>query len=109
MVNGDLQVRDDPDKKLVARAIYILIIFVLFSFERHRQNKTKAIECNIRPHQEIPIPKAKDNHFENAIDFVWERFLPQVTEPRRRPVRWPGPSQIKMYGFCRLFRAMVRL
>ena len=29
----------------------------------------------------------------------------QVTEPRRRPVRRPGPSQIKMYGFCRLFRA----
>ena len=30
----------------------------------------------------------------------------QVTEPRRRPVRRPGPSQIKMYGFCRPFRAM---
>ena len=30
----------------------------------------------------------------------------QVTEPRRRLVRRPGPSQIKMYGFCRLFRAM---
>ena len=44
MVNGDLQVRDDLDKNLVARAIYILIFFVLFSFERQRQNKTKAIE-----------------------------------------------------------------
>ena len=30
----------------------------------------------------------------------------QVTEPRRRPVRRPGPSQIKMHGFCRPFRAM---
>ena len=30
----------------------------------------------------------------------------QVTEPRRRPVRRPGPSQIKMCGFCRPFRAM---
>ena len=30
----------------------------------------------------------------------------QVTGPRRRPVRRPGPSQIKMYGFCRPFRAM---
>ena len=28
----------------------------------------------------------------------------QVTKPRRRSVRRPGPSQIKMmYGFCRLF------
>ena len=55
------------------------------------------------------FPNAKDNHFEDAIDFVWERFNSVrvlVTEPRRRPVRWPGPSQIKMYGFCRLFRAM---
>ena len=32
----------------------------------------------------------------------------QVTEPRRRPVRRPGLSQIKMYEFCRLFRAMQR-
>ena len=55
MVNGDLQVRDDLDKKLVARATYILILFVLFSFERQRQNKTKAIECKIRPQQEVPI------------------------------------------------------
>ena len=30
----------------------------------------------------------------------------QVTEPRRRPVRRAGPSQIKMCGFCRPFRAM---
>ena len=30
----------------------------------------------------------------------------QVTGPRRRSVRRPGPSQIKMYGFCRPFRAM---
>ena len=30
----------------------------------------------------------------------------QVTEPRRRPVRRPGPSQIKMCGFCRPFCAM---
>ena len=30
----------------------------------------------------------------------------QVTELRRCPVRRLGPSQIKMYGFCRLFRAM---
>ena len=30
----------------------------------------------------------------------------QVTEPRRRQVRRPGLSQIKMCGFCRLFRAM---
>ena len=33
----------------------------------------------------------------------------QVTEPRRRPFRRPGPSQIKMYGFCRLFRAMMHI
>ena len=33
-VNGNLQVRDDLDKKSVARAIYILISFILFSFER---------------------------------------------------------------------------
>ena len=33
----------------------------------------------------------------------------QVTEPRRCPVRRPGPSQIKMYGLCRLFRAMILL
>ena len=31
-VNGDLQVRYDLDKNLVARAIYILIFCVLFSF-----------------------------------------------------------------------------
>ena len=31
----------------------------------------------------------------------------QVAEPRRRPVRRPGPSQIKMYGFCRLFHTTV--
>ena len=30
----------------------------------------------------------------------------QVTEPRRRPVRRLGPSQIKIYGFCCLFCAM---
>ena len=35
-----------------------------------------------------------------------EEVSVQVTEPRRRPVRRPGPSQIKMCGFCRLFRAM---
>ena len=31
----------------------------------------------------------------------------QVTEPRRRPVCRPGPSQIKMCGFCRPFHAMT--
>ena len=31
-VNGDLQLHDDPDKNLVARAIYILIFFVPFLF-----------------------------------------------------------------------------
>ena len=30
----------------------------------------------------------------------------QVTKPQRRPARRPGPSQVKMYGFCHLFRAM---
>ena len=37
---------------------------------------------------------------------LYGRDSVQVTEPRRRPVRRPGPSQIKMHGFCRLFRAM---
>ena len=31
----------------------------------------------------------------------------QITEPRRRPVRRPGPSQTEMYGLCRLFRTMT--
>ena len=31
----------------------------------------------------------------------------QVTKPRRRPVHRPGPSQIAMCGFCRLFRVMM--
>ena len=42
MVNGDLQVRDDLDKNLVARAINILIFFVLFSFERQRKKQNKS-------------------------------------------------------------------
>ena len=33
----------------------------------------------------------------------------QVTEPRRRPVRRPGPSQIKMCRVCGPFRAMPLL
>ena len=43
---------------------------------------------------------------EHAIYDVCERVWCRLTESRPPAVRRPGPSQIKMYGFCRLFRAM---
>ena len=42
----------------------------------------------------------------HAIYDVCERVWCCLTESRPPAVRRPGPSQIKMYGFCRLFRAM---
>ena len=36
-------------------------------------------------------------------------FCASDRTPTTVPVRRPGPSQIKMYGFCRLFRAMRTL
>ena len=43
---------------------------------------------------------------EHAIYDVCERVRCSLTESRPPAVRRPAPSQIKMYGFCRLFRAM---
>ena len=43
---------------------------------------------------------------DHAIYDVWERVQYSLTESRPLAVRRPAPSQIKMYGFCRLFRAM---
>ena len=71
-INGHLQVRDDPDKNLVARAIYILIFFVLFSFERKTQDKTKPSNAKYVHIKKYRFIKAKADHFENAIDFAWE-------------------------------------
>ena len=45
----------------------------------------------------------------HAIYDVCERVWCCLTESRPPAVRRPGPSQIKMYGFCRLFRAMTVL
>ena len=44
---------------------------------------------------------------EHVIYDVCERVRCSLTESRPPPVRRPAPSQIKMYGFCRLFRAIV--
>ena len=46
---------------------------------------------------------------EHAIYDVCERVRCSLTESRPPAVRRPAPSQIKMYGFCRLFRAMIPL
>ena len=43
---------------------------------------------------------------EHAIYDVCERVRCGLTESRPPAVRRPALSQIKMYGFCRLFRAM---
>ena len=44
---------------------------------------------------------------EHAIYDVCERVRCSLTESRPPAVRRPAPSQIKMYGFCRLFCTMV--
>ena len=46
---------------------------------------------------------------EHAIYDVCERVRCSLTESRPPTVRRPAPSQIKMYGFCRLFCAMKTL
>ena len=43
---------------------------------------------------------------EHAIYDVCERDRCSLTESRPPAVRRPAPGQIKMYGFCRPFRAM---
>ena len=50
--------------------------FFFFFFSKDR-GKTKQKPSNAKyVHiKKYRFPKAKDNHFENAIDFVWERFL----------------------------------
>ena len=40
--------------------------------DRTKQKPSNAKYVHIKKYR---FPKAKDNHFENAIDFVWERFL----------------------------------
>ena len=60
----------------------------------------------IRPHQEVPISEGKRQSLRKRHWLCMGEVSLQVSEPRRRPVRRPGPSQTKMYGFCRLFRTM---
>ena len=49
----------------------------------------------------------KVENSEHAIYDVWERVRCSLTGSRHPAVRRPAPRRIKMYGFCRLFRAMT--
>ena len=65
------------------------------------------MKFKIRPHQEVPIFEGKRQSLRKRHWLCMGEVSVQVTEPRRRSVRRPGPSQIKMYGFCRPFRTML--
>ena len=59
---------------LPERPIFNSFFFFFFSKDRGKtkQKPSNAKYVHIKKYQ---FPKAKDNNFENAIDFVWERFL----------------------------------
>ena len=86
---------------------FVSLFFFFFSKDRGK-TKQKPSNAKYLHMKKYRFPKAKDNHFENAIWLCVGEVSVQVTEPRRRQVRRTGPSQIKMNWFCRLFCAMAR-
>ena len=79
--------------------------FFFLSKDKHKKN-WKPSNAKYVHTKKYRFVKATADDFENSIDFVWEGCLCKWPNPRRHPVHQPGPSQIKMYWFCRLFRAM---
>ena len=62
-------------KKIICQSGLYLTLFFSFFFSKDRgktkQKPSNAKDVHIKKYR---FPKAKDNHFENAIDFVWEGF-----------------------------------
>ena len=63
--------------------------FFLFSKDRGK-TKQKPSNAKYVHIKKCRFPKAKDNHFKNAIDFVWERFL----------CKWPNPDDDRFAGWA---------
>ena len=79
--------------------------FFSFYFRKIEAKQNKSHRMQIRPHQEVPISEGKRQSLRKRHLLCMGEVSVQVTEPQQRPVRRPGPSQIKMCGFCRPFRA----
>ena len=95
-----------PGKKFSCQSgLYLTLFFLFFSKERGKtkQKPSNAKYVHIKKYRFL---KAKDNHFENAIDFVWERFLwewPNLDDDRfagRAPVK---SKMTKCMGFAAHF------
>ena len=92
---------DELDKNLVTRVIYAYIFSVLFLSKDRGQKKQKPLNAKDIHNMKYRFPTAKDNHFENAIDFVSERYLCKWPNPDddQYAGRAPACSPIKMCGF----------
>ena len=88
----------------VSRILRIIYIFFFFLFSKDR-GKTKQKPSNAKyVHiKKYRFPKAKDNHFENAIDFVWERFLCKWLNPDDDRFAGRAPVKSKCVGFAAHF------
>ena len=99
-VDGNMQVRDDPDKNLFARAmrsIFASFSSFFLSKDRHKTKRkpSNAKYVHIKKYRYL---KAKADHFENAIDFVWYGCL----------CKWPNPDDVRFAGWAPVKSKCVR-
>ena len=76
-----------------------------FSFKRLKVKRNPSNQKVVHL-QKYRFHARKVEDSKHAIYDVCERVWCCLTKSRPPSVRRPGPSQIKMYGLCRLFRAM---
>ena len=104
--------RDDRVREILRKEIKVptLPLFQFFFFFFLSKDWWKAKRNPSKPKvvylKKYRFHARKFEDSEHAIYDVCERVRCSLTESRRPAVRRPAPSQIKMYGFCRLFRAM---
>ena len=93
-----------PKKFSCQSGLYLTLFFFFFSKDRGKtkQKPSNAKYVHIKKYR---FPKAKDNHFENAIDFVWERFLCKWPSSNPDDDRFAGraPVKSKCMGFAAYF------
>ena len=99
-----------PGKKFSCQSgLYLTLFFFFFFFRKIEAKQNKS-------HRMQNTSTSRSTDFRRQMTITSKRHWlcmgevsVLVTEPRRwRPVRWPGPSQIKMYGSCRLFTLWLR-
>ena len=83
---------------------FSIFFFLSKDWRKTKRNPSKPKVVYLKKYR-FHASKVEDS--EHAIYDVCERVRCSLTESRPPAVRRPAHSQIKMYGFCRLFRAML--